>query len=322
MIFVHRDPEPTEDIAKALRRRVNGTGKTEIEVARDYYNATPPPTTCYPFVRYKTEKVASALDRLFKKKCGYCEITYDAPGARNIDHYRPKGKVNECDGHGGYWWLAATWSNLIPSCLACNQTRSHTIFNPHMSLEEIARLQYVEGTVSTGKGNAFPLRDGTVWARNEGRIDAEDPLLINPSVRRPENHLEWVFHWEPGKYIWESDWVYPQILPRMDTGAEDIYGKASVAIYGLNRLSLFKERVSRLEPLRILSISLVESIKDLAISAKDQEECLKARINDRWRRLVDFRRDEHAFSAMNAAFVAILQSEIKRMESDFNRAGK
>ena len=316
MIFVGRDDEPDEAITRALARKVKGTQKTEIDNAREYYESDPPPTTCYSFARYKTRKVVAALDKIYKNKCAYCESHYQALAARNIEHYRPKGGVNECDGHRGYWWLAGTWSNLLPSCLACNQARTHTIFDERMTLEDIARLQYVEGDVTSGKGNAFPMKDGAKWAENEGPIDAEDPLLINPSVRNPEDHMEWKFKWEPDTYLWESEWVFPFLFPKTRDGEMDPYGKASIAIYGLNRLGLFKYRMERLEPLRLLAAGLVEAMQDLAVSEKAREVELKKRINDRWEKLQVHCKPESAFTAMNNAYMALLQEELKRMELD------
>ena len=55
-------------------------------------------------------------------KCWYCEskeLRSDNP----IDHFRPKGKVVECPGHQGYWWLAFDWSNYRYACTFCNSRR-------------------------------------------------------------------------------------------------------------------------------------------------------------------------------------------------------
>ena len=40
-------------------------------------------------------------------------------------------------GASGYWWLAAAWKNLLPSCPPCNQRRRQVEFAAEMTLEEM-----------------------------------------------------------------------------------------------------------------------------------------------------------------------------------------
>src|SRR3954454_1457494 len=71
---------------------------------------------------YAHEEVRKALEELFHRKCAYCEIS-TARVDWEVEHYRPKGRVAERQGHPGYYWLAYDWDNLFPSCTFCNQHR-------------------------------------------------------------------------------------------------------------------------------------------------------------------------------------------------------
>lgn len=120
------------------------------------------------------------------KKCAYCELGI-APGQRkgDVEHYRPKGAVKRRDGtlvtihqdgqpvkHPGYYWLAYSWENLLPSCLACNRPGTDA----------------ASGVV-TGKANTFPQLNA-VWASGPDDLDQEDPALLNPWFDDPADHLE------------------------------------------------------------------------------------------------------------------------------------
>ena len=67
------------------------------------------------------DQVADALYDSHNGKCCYCERKRDRKREMDVEHYRPKGKVNGVDGHTGYWWLAFNWNNLLWSCKTCNQ---------------------------------------------------------------------------------------------------------------------------------------------------------------------------------------------------------
>jgi uncharacterized protein (TIGR02646 family) len=72
-----------------------------------------------------------------------------------IDHYRPKSH---------YYWLGYSWENLLISCKPCN----------------------------TKKGDNFPLRDESRRATtHDDDLSAEKPLLIDPYIDEPSEHLYW-----------------------------------------------------------------------------------------------------------------------------------
>lgn len=135
------------------------------------------------------KKYVAFLERLFHKKCAYCESSYGQLHPVEVEHYRPKGRVMGDDGnpvevdhpvkghirHPGYYWLAYDWANLFPSCIDCNRARRH-------------------GTdkAKAGKADRFPV-DG-FRAIGPGDEKKERALLLNPSesdpALDPAMHLE------------------------------------------------------------------------------------------------------------------------------------
>lgn len=103
-------------------------------------------------------------------KCAYCESEVGITDYGQVEHYRPKGKVEEDPkrgddpGHPGYYWLAYDEKNLLPSCGLCNGP--------------------------DGKMAHFPVL-GT-HARDPQGLAQEQPLLLNPYNREinPFEHLE------------------------------------------------------------------------------------------------------------------------------------
>jgi uncharacterized protein (TIGR02646 family) len=104
--------------------------------------------------------LAPYLAKLNNNKCWYSESLN--PGSnKDVDHFRPKGKVDEDSNHEGYWWLAFNWLNYRYSCQWCNQRRVNNITNG-------------------GKCDHFPV-NGTFRASQEGDDHKlEDIDLLDP----------------------------------------------------------------------------------------------------------------------------------------------
>ena len=104
------------------------------------------------------------LFELFHAKCAYCESKPLATESGDVEHYRPKGKVDEDESHPGYYWLAYDETNLLPSCESCNR--------------QLAKMTH------------FPV-DG-IHAHDPPGIPVERPLLLNPYNRAidPSDHIE------------------------------------------------------------------------------------------------------------------------------------
>lgn len=58
-------------------------------------------------------------------KCYYCESTSEVVASLQVEHYRPKKRMDDenrreiPDTHG-YYWLGIEWSNLVLACSKCN----------------------------------------------------------------------------------------------------------------------------------------------------------------------------------------------------------
>ncbi len=117
---------------------------------------------------YGHKTVRDVLKRAQHKKCCFCEGKFSAHASGDVEHYRPKGAVQQDEDSEkltpGYFWLAYSWNNLFWCCQICN--RSH-------------------------KKNLFPLDDPTKRARSHiDNVDAETPLILNPGGSEdPRKHI-------------------------------------------------------------------------------------------------------------------------------------
>lgn len=168
------------------------------------------------FQAYKSHDVITALNDRFAKKCAYCESVYGSLAPVDVEHYRPKGGV-EVDGKlrkPGYYWLAAEWTNLLPSCIDCNRKRTHQFADA--------------GPALRGKANKFPIANPAKRASQPGQEGREQRLLLHPCLDRPEQHLEFI---EEGA-----------IRPALVAGTPSEMGRNSIEVYGLDRPGLVQER--------------------------------------------------------------------------------
>lgn len=130
---------------------------------------------------YADQRVRAALEELTHFKCSYCETSLDRVDW-DIEHFRPKGRVKEREGHPGYYWLAYDWINLLPSCTYCNQNRKEKpVFSGRVTGD------------SGGKLDQFPIADETGRAMDHNDdITREERLLINPCDDDPTVHLAYL----------------------------------------------------------------------------------------------------------------------------------
>ncbi|MGN6292446.1 MAG: retron system putative HNH endonuclease [Chitinophagaceae bacterium] len=198
-------------------------GKTETERAIEHYTSPAFDGTNFNFRVYSDSEVKESLIKLFKGKCAYCESTFLHVYSGDVEHFRPKGEIEEAtpDNKPGYYWLAADWDNLLLSCRNCNQKLSHSIYG-------------MVNKKTMGKMNQFPLSDTTKYVRKHDHpkgIADEEPyrLLLNPCIDNPEEHLE---YGEEGV-----------IRPKKDAaGKQSIMAKTSIDVYVLQRVYLVQSR--------------------------------------------------------------------------------
>jgi uncharacterized protein (TIGR02646 family) len=203
--------------------RKNREGKTETEMAIEHYTSPAFDGTNFNFKVYSDSEVKESLIKLFKGKCAYCESTFLHVYSGDVEHFRPKGEIEEAtpDKKPGYYWLAADWDNLLLSCRNCNQKLSHSIYG-------------IDNKKTMGKMNQFPLSDPSKYVRRHdcaNGIADEEPyrLLLNPCIDNPEEHLEY------GKE--------GVIRPKKDAaGKQSIMAKTSIDVYVLQRVPLIQSR--------------------------------------------------------------------------------
>ncbi|MCC2593892.1 AAA family ATPase [Tessaracoccus sp. OS52] len=111
-------------------------------------------------------EVVSALLAMTQGTCAYCERSVPASGPDSVvvTHHRPTwgavGQAGEVD-QEAYRWFTYDWENLYPACADCVRSR----------------------------GTRFPVA-GT-RARNRSEIISEHPLLLDPVVDDPDQHLRY-----------------------------------------------------------------------------------------------------------------------------------
>ncbi|MEP1327069.1 hypothetical protein [Pseudophaeobacter sp.] len=119
--------------------------------------------------KYLRSSTAAAIWRSFydslpeelTKKCWYCEAE-EIRSSMPIDHFRPKGKVEENEQHDGYWWLAFDWENYRCACSLCNSKRN---------------FEDTQG----GKGSHFPIFDESHRAMSPSdNPNTEKPAILDP----------------------------------------------------------------------------------------------------------------------------------------------
>ena len=227
MIAVARLPAP--QACSALERK-GANGLTETEHALWYFANIAPaldplpamPTKPPGFKAYKQAQVRSALEAMFGGRCAYCEATYAHTTAMEIEHYRPKGGVLDDLGvirKPGYFWLAASWPNLLASCNDCNRERR-------------LHLRTKGGDVvksKSGKANKFPLASGSPRATGPHDLAAEVPLLLNPCDDDPTLHLSFR----------RDGFAEPATTPAEQACPK---GRTTIEVCGLDRDALVAER--------------------------------------------------------------------------------
>ncbi|MDA7881355.1 hypothetical protein N9A94_03545 [Akkermansiaceae bacterium] len=245
MIHVNRDKV---SVPESLDGPESKGGK-ERKDAIDHYTG-PDKDESFTFSAYKGDDVKLALDRLFHGKCAYCESHYASIHPMDVEHWRPKGEVTRREGElifkvmkPGYYWLAAEWTNLLPSCIDCNRQRRHHEFVPPEGDDLLIIDEHTLDTspqdrdealevVKRGKKNLFPVK-GDDYPRTPEAFEAKPdvPMLLNPCEDKPEKYL---------KYI-EGAVVCPKEQLSDDEFEWDKAAQ-SIMIYGLNRSRLVYAR--------------------------------------------------------------------------------
>ncbi|MGO4570173.1 hypothetical protein AB4Z52_35400 [Rhizobium sp. 2YAF20] len=193
----------------------------------------------FKFTAYKIGKVA--LKGLTGGHCAYCEAYYDVTSPVDLEHFRPKGAIETATDRisPGYWWLAAVWENLLPSCIRCNREETQALY---------------DGTlVKVGKGERFPIFDEADRASAENGEKSERPFLIDPAGEEPADYI---------KFVEENGYCIAKCVDESETTEDGQRARASIDIYGLNREGLVSDRSRQMlrakASLRLLELAMAE----------------------------------------------------------------
>jgi uncharacterized protein (TIGR02646 family) len=195
---------------------------------------------------YQVYRMAKdALFEIFNGKCAYCESVIKGDQFGDVEHYRPKGGVlvNNKLVPPGYYWLAASWDNLLLSCAACNQERNREIVGV--------------GRIKAGKANQFPLLDESKRAKRARELAREKPLLLNPYRDDPQKHLT---------FVTDDEEKLGLVQPKLDRwGRESLRGKASIEVYALQRRGLVEVREIYIKEIR-RDIARIKNLRTVALN--------------------------------------------------------
>lgn len=282
-------------IAPASLTGANRAGPSELARAKNFYKAGPRydkngKLKKFSFTAYKGDDVADTLHALFHGKCAYCEARYEIVGPVDIEHFRPKAAVKGEAKHKGYWWLAAIWENLLPSCIDCNRRRTQKTPIDFTSLTAMAEplREGAYSNIMTGKDTCFPVSGQRVMREPPPRdadrvLSMEQPLLLNPCADDPQEHLTyWLDRRDHiGLVLPVASEGAGTVLPTLTEDAAAIIaharsvgiserGAVSIQVYGLNRIGLVQERTRVLRKLEFMA----EIVVDLFELAAEIEETL------------------------------------------------
>jgi uncharacterized protein (TIGR02646 family) len=268
----------------------------EIAAAQAYYVARVPWTvvhTSYQFLKYREPDVKRALRELAGGNCAYCESKIGAVGAREVEHYRPKGGIAGLADHPGYWWLAHQWENLLPTCRDCNKSLRQHIVTAGMTEAEVLDLIAKRAAASFGKANQFEIR-GKRAVGSGCNLALEDPLLIDPCRTDPSQHVTWDFSFE-----------LTLIEPVLADGNYSVYGAYTIKTCALNRAELVLDRIPALRPMRAIRIRIIERLNRWAGDADQLAEILLD-----CQALSSFAEHDQPYAGMAAAFIRNFEDEL------------
>ncbi|MCP3976877.1 MAG: hypothetical protein GY720_20515 [bacterium] len=250
----------------------------QIEAATKLYRLRRNWSLKTSLTKYNNPTVKTALEAMFHGKCAYCESIYTRVGPMDVEHYRPKGGV-VIEGSveaPGYYWLAASWDNLLPSCRDCNRNRRHLLLD---GSKEVA-----------GKKNQFPIsntgprrRWHTAKRWKAGIEKEENPLLLNPCNDFPEKHL--MFD-DAGN-----------VLPTQSrTGRESVKGKETIRVCALFRPNLIQARRDMNKRHRSQVDAAADALGEF--DAQPAQNAARTNYADELRSLTKMRDDEAEYALM------------------------
>ena len=106
--------------------------------------------------------------------------------------------------HTGYWWLAHSWTNLLPTCGPCNKGLRQHVVTVDMTVEDVERLQAKPAAKLAGKAHNFPVGAARLTAKSEDHA-AEQPRLNDEVSMSGAGRLS-ILIMRPLRRGWRAGW--------------------------------------------------------------------------------------------------------------------
>jgi hypothetical protein len=194
------------------------------------------------------------LSELSHDKCWYVECKN--PGTDDdVDHFRPKLKVDEARDHPGYYWLAFEWTNLRLSCHRANRLRTNA-----------------QTSETGGKGNHFPLVEEQLRAYSPTEsYRQEHPGIFDPCDPADPPHITFHPNGEAslspeykGAEVAEKRWDYTRLCLHINWPD---FSDDRLVLY--QKVARLIDRGKREEPLGGRGAPVSEAFKDIIRDLKE-----------------------------------------------------
>ena len=168
---------------------------------------------------WRNDKVRNALASMHGGRCCYCERLRDRTPESDIEHFRPKTEISDEDPSKPGYWWLAFEWDNL--FLACKTCN-----------ESYKKTQFpIAGTRARGLGDS---------------LEAEEALLLDAAANDPEAAIGFDFRTA------DDVWAY-------GIGEECQRGNTTIAVCGLNRTGLRRERSQTRQTLVLLARMMVQA---------------------------------------------------------------
>lgn len=239
MIYVKRDPALIPEKVMRVAERA----QQDLEAL--------PPKERKAFIERKSH-VWRAFGRYLAKmsygKCWYSESD-DPQSFFDVDHFRPKKAAKRADGSedDGYPWLAFSWENFRYSAGRSNRLNTDEVTD-----------------AVVGKGNWFPLLDGSVKADWDNRCETQETaVLLDPTRQQDVDLLD--VNPEDGRVCPSFTCVGPVKRERV---------QRSIEIYALNLGNLISARKRAMRSVK----EDYQMLMDICVAGNDLETINQLRV--------------------------------------------
>lgn len=244
---------------------------------------------------YADQSVRNTLLKMFYGKCAYCESKIAAIYNGDIEHFRPKGKIQSANpSRPGYFWLASEWDNLLFACPFCNQTNTHEFRNGSNVEEavfgkldqfpldtEVHRLKYNHGLIYFADNATY---------KQAFDLEESERLLLNPCK---DDNIERYFKFDDDGAIISNDGL---------TSFEEKKAQTSIFTYALHRLPLTlarKEKIIQIKAqIRRVEVA-IKNFNDYFDSSEEERVWFEGIMKEEMKILKKFKSPDQEYAGLS-----------------------